>query len=245
MDKKAGVLRRNLSLFTFIAVYLIIALALIFLESFQWETQWNVITTLVPFFIIGLILDFIVSRNHDLQNGYLIFAQLLPVGVFLLFGISIMLSIIDKPPVDAYNYIIWLFVALPFFITSNFRENYRKRMLSSLIGTGLFGAVYIQLTTITDELNEESGLIVYLICIFLVFYAASGLKKIFFIGLILGLIDAIILIFLWKNPITAASKLYGWDYDIAFKFELLLLANIIICILICLIAVLIEGKNKN
>lgn len=245
MDRKLGIVRRNLSLFTFIAVYLIIALALLFLESFQWETQWNVITTLFPFFVIGAILDFIVSRNHDLQMGYLIFAQLLPVCIFLLFGISVMLDIIERPPIDAFNYIIWIFIAVPFFLTSYFRDNYRRRMIASLIGTGLVGAVYLQLTTITDELDEGNGLIVYLICIFLVFYAASLFKNVFYIGIILGLIDAIILIFLWKNPITAMSKLHGWDYDIAFHFELLLLANFLICILICLITVLIKDKKKN
>ncbi|NLO09844.1 MAG: hypothetical protein GX129_08285 [Clostridiales bacterium] len=245
MDKKVGLVRRNLSLFTFIAVYLVIAIVLMFLESFQLETQWNVITTLIPFFLLGVILDFIVSRNHDLQKGYLIFAQLLPTGIFLLFGITTILMIIERPPIEAFNYIIWLFIAAPFFITSNFRENYRRRMISSLIGVGLVGAIYIQLTTMTDELEEGNGLIVYLVCIFLMFYAASGLKRLFYINLILGFIDAAILVFLWKNPLTEASRLRGWDYDIALQFELLLLANLIICIIICLIDVLIREKERK
>lgn len=246
MDKKiGGLVRRHLSLFTFIAIYLVIAIVLMFLESFQLETQWNVITTLIPFFLLGVILDFIVSRNHDLQMGYLIFAQLLPTGIFLLFGISVILNIIDRPPIEAFNYIIWLFIATPFFITSNFRDNYRRRMISSLIGAGLVGAVYIQLTTMTDELDEGNGLIVYLVCIFLMFYAASGLQKLFYINLILGFIDAAILVSLWRNPVTEASKLHGWDYDIAFQFEMLLLANLIICILICLIDVIIKEKKRK
>lgn len=245
MDRKVGLIRRNLSLFTFIAVYLVIAIVLLFLESFQSETQWNVITTLIPFFLLGVILDFIASRNHDLQRGYLVFAQLLPTGIFLIFGISYLLIIIEKPPIEAFNYVIWLFIAAPFFITSNIIDNYRIRMISSLIGTGLVGAIYIQLTTMTDKLEEGNGLIVYLVCIFLLFYAASGLKKLFYINLILGFIDAAILVFLWKNPLTEASKLHGWDYDIGFQFELLLLANIVICILICLINVLIREKERK
>lgn len=245
MDMKTGFVRRHLSLLTFIAVYLVMALVFIFLESFQLDTQWNVITTLIPFFILGAILDFIVSRNHDLQMGYLVFTQLLPTGIFLLYGISVMLDIIDRPPIDSFNYILWLFIAVPFFISSNFRENYRNRMLTSLIGTGLVGAVYIQLTTLTDELDEENGLIVYLICIFLMFYAASGLKKLFYLNIVLGLIDAAILIFLWKYSPTKASKIHGWDYDIAFEFELLLLANFIICIIICLVDVLIREKDRK
>lgn len=245
MDKKSGLVRRNLSLFTFIAVYLVIAIVLVFLESFQWETQWNVITTLIPFFLLAIILDFIVSRNHDLQMGYLIFAQLLPTGIFLLFGISVMLTIIQRPPIESFNYIIWLFIAIPFFITSNFRDNYRRRMLSSLIGAGLVGAVYIQLTTMTDELDEGNGLLIYLICIFLIFYAASGLKKLFYINIILGFIDGLILIFLWKNPITNMSKLDGLDYNIAFQFELLMLANFIICIIICLMDALLREKERK
>jgi hypothetical protein len=245
MSNKAGLVRRNLSLFAFIAIYLVIATVLLFLESFQPETQGNVITTLFPFFLLGIILDYIASKNHDLSKGYLIFSQLLPTGVFLIFGISIILDITGRPPIDALNYIMWLFIAVPFFITSNIRENYRRRMLTSFIGTGLIGAVYIQLTTKADELDKENGLIVYLICIFLIFYAASGLKKLFFSNIILGFIDGALLIFLRLNPITYKSRLYGWDYDIAYQFELLLLANFIICIILCLIKVLKEEIKKK
>lgn len=244
MNKKAGAVRRNLSLFTFVAIYFVIAIILIFLESFQIETQWNVLTTFIPFFLMGAILDFIVNKDFSLEMGYKIFAQMLPAGIFLLYGVSLILSIAGRPQIEAFNYLIWIFIAVPFFITSNLKENYRKRMLASIIGTGLFGAVYIHLSTMTYELNTDNGLIVYLICIFLMFYAASRIKNMFFISLILGFIDAAILIFLWKNPITEASKLHGWNYDIAFQFELLLLANFIICIIICLLATLIS-KDKN
>ena len=118
-------------------------------------------------------------------------------------------------------------------------------MISSLIGTVLLGAAYLQLTTVTNELEEESGLIVYLICFFLMFYAASGLKQLFFINIILGFIDGAVLIFLWKNPVTYNSKLHGWDYEIAFQFELLLLITFIICIIICLIDALLKGVRHR
>lgn len=218
---------------------------MIFLESFQWETQWNVFSTLVPFFILGAILDYITDKNNDLTTGYKIFSQLMPTGIFLLLGISLIFEIIDRPPVKSFEYLIWVFVALPFFITSYFRDNYRRRMFSSLFGTGLIGAVYLYLTTLTNELDGEKGLIVYLICIFLMFYAASGYKKLFFIGIVLGLIDASIIIFLWKNPITKKARLYGWDFDIAFKFELLLLATFALCILISLLSTINKVKETN
>lgn len=243
MNTKFKFIKRNLSLFSFLAIYVLIAVFLLFLESFQAETQWNVITALAPFFLLAAILDFIVSRNRDLQASYQIFAQLIPIGVFLLFGLSIILDIADRPPIEAFNYLFWIFIVLPFFITSNLKDNYRRRMLSSLIGTGLVGAVYIQLSTMTDDLYVDEALIVYLICIFLMFYAASGLKKPFYISTILGLFDAAILLIIWTQPATEASKINGLEYNIAFQFELLLLANLIICILICLIAVLIQNQK--
>lgn len=242
MNKKTINIRRNLSLFIFIVIYLMIAIILISLESFQVETQLNVISAFVPFFLLGMILDFIVARNSDLKTGYKILTQLMPAGIFILFGLAAILSILGKP-IDTIYYVIWIFIALPFFINSYIKDNYRKRMLSSLIGTALIVAVYIQLTNVTDELDNGKGLILYLISIFMIFYAASRLKNFFFIGIILGFIDALILIFLWKNPVTNLSKLYGWDYEIAFQFEILLLSNFIICIIICFIDVLIRKKK--
>jgi hypothetical protein len=194
---------------------------------------------------MGAILDYIVSKDHELQIGYRIFVQLMPTGVFLLYGFSLILDIIERPPVEAFSYLIWLFIAVPFFIASNMKNNYRRRMLFSIIGTGLVGAIYIHLTTMTDELDTGNGLIVYLICIFLMFYAASKLKRLFFIGAAFGLIDGAVLIFLWKNPITEASTLHSWDFDIAYQFELLLLANFIICIIICLVAAFTRGKTEK
>jgi peptidoglycan/LPS O-acetylase OafA/YrhL len=245
MDKKTGFLRRNLSFLVFVAIYLLFVIILLFLESFQWETQWNVLTVFVPFFLIGVILDYIISRDRELNTGYQIFTQLLPAGIFVLYGISEIQKLANRPQNESFTYLIWLFIAVPFFITSNLKNNYRRRLISSIIGTALVGAVYIQLSTKTDTLNTETGLYVYLICIFLVFYAASQLKKIFYINVIMGFIDGAVLIFLWKNPITEASKYYGWDYDIALNFELLLLVNFILSILICLVSTFIKDKKAN
>lgn len=243
MNKKSKIIQRNMSLFTIAAIYLIVAIILLFLESFQLDTQLNVITTLAPFFLVGAILDYIVSRNTGLSTMYKIIVQLLPAGIFILFGLSVLLDIAGRNPVDAFNYIVWIFIALPFFISSNFKDNYKKRLLFSLIGTGLVGAIYLHLTTITDELNEENGLMVYLICFFLMFYAASVFKNLSYMGAILGALDAAILIFLWKNPITENAKIHGWDYDIAFNFETMIFLTFILCILICLLNVIIKEKS--
>lgn len=226
-------LQRNLSLFAFIGIYIIIAAVLLFLESFQWETQWNIFSTMVPFFLIGAMLDYMTGKNKDLGKGYKILTQLMPTGIFVLLGTSFIIELAGRPPVKAFEYLIWLFIAVPLFITSYFKENYRKRMFSSILGTGFTGAVYLYLTTITDELNEGNGLIVYLVCIFLMFYAASGHKKLYLTGAVLGLAFAGILVFFRHYPLTYDGNLYGWDFDIAYKFELLLLFNFLICIIIC------------
>lgn len=234
-----------MSLFTFIAIYFIIAITLLFLESFQLETQLNVITTLLPFFLIGAILDFMVRRNKQLTPLYKIIVQLLPAGIFVLFGITVLYNVAGKTPLDAFNYLVWLFMALPFFITSNFKDNHKKRLIFSLIGTGLLGSVYLYLTTLTNELNQGNGLMVYLIYFFLLYYAASGFKNLSFIGGILGAIDALILVFIRINPITENSKIYGWDYDIAFNFELIMLFTLIVCIAICFLDALTREQSRK
>lgn len=241
----AKLLRRNLSLFTFIVIYFIFVITLAFLESFQWETQWYVLTTLIPFFLLGAIFDYIVDKNHDLSIGYKIISQLMPSGIFLLYVISIILEEIDRPPIEAFNYMIWIFLAVPLFIISHFKEDYRKRMFSSLLGTGFVGAIYLHLTTLTDELDEGKGLMVYLICLFLMLYAAAGIRKLYYISAIIGLLDAIVLIFFWKYPPIDKARLYNWDFYIAFKFDMLLLATFIICLIISLIATLIKAKANK
>lgn len=245
MNKKTKTILRNMSLFTFIAIYFIIAITLVFLESFQLETQLNVITTLVPFFLIGAILDFIVSKNNKLTSLYKIIVQLLPAGIFVLFGISVIYNVSGRTPLDAFNYLVWLFIALPFFISSDFKENHKMRLIFSLVGTGLVGAVYLYLTTLTNELNHGNGLMVYLIYFFLLYYAASGFKNLSYIGTILGAIDASILVYLWKNPVTENAKIYGWDYDIAFNFELIMLFTLIICITLCLLDVVTREQSRK
>ncbi|NLJ95688.1 MAG: hypothetical protein GX321_00925 [Clostridiales bacterium] len=245
MKKKSHGLLRNLSLFTFVAIYLIIATILLFLESFQWETQFNVITALIPFFLLGAVIDYIISRNKQISNFYKVIAQILPAGTFVLFGISILLEILGKPPAEAVYYLGWLFISLPFFISSYYKDNHRKRLLYSLIGTGLMAVVYIFLTTITDNLIEGSGLVIYLISFLLMFYAASVFNNLFYIGTIIGGIDAAILLLLWKNPISEKSKVLGWDYDIAFNFELILLITFILCILLCFVHAIIKNKPSS
>lgn len=239
------IIRRNLSLISFVLIYLIISTTLIFLESFQGETQWNVFSTFAPFFLLGIILDYLVSRNQELTTGYKFLSQLLPSGIFLIYGISLITDIIGRPPIEAFNYIIWLFVAVPLFIISHYKDNYRRRMFSSILGVGFVGAVYLHFTTITDELNKDYGLMVYLICLFIMFYAVSGVKKIYYLSSIIGLIDAIILLYIRKHPITDKAKVYGWDFDIAYNFEMILLTNLIICLLFCFLAELLKAKIKK
>lgn len=120
MDKKTGFLRRNLSFLVFVAIYLLFVIILLFLESFQWETQWNVLTVFVPF-LIGVILDYIISRDRELNTGYQIFTQLLPAGIFVLYGISEIQKLANRPQNESFTYLIWLFIAVPFFITSNLK----------------------------------------------------------------------------------------------------------------------------
>lgn len=235
MNKKSEIILRNLSLFTFLAIYVVLAVTLLFLEAFVAETQYYVITTLLPFFLLGLILDYVVSRNKVLLKGYKIFTQLLPAGIFLLYGLSQLLRLAGRPHSAAFNYLIWLFIAAPFFIAGYQKEGNRSKILFSILGTGLMAASYLYLTTKTRQLDGGSGFVVYMICYFMMFYAASGLPRLAYLGVVFGFMNAVVLLLLWKYPVTQTARLYGWDYDISYNFELLMLTTFILCILVCLI----------
>lgn len=242
MKKKSTFILRNLSAFIFITIYLVLFLIFIFLEGFIPEVQLDMLLTIAPFILLGAILDYIASKNNVLSKDYKIIAQFLPAGVFILYGLTKILELAGREPIDLFNYLIFLFISVPFLIISYNKAGHKNKMIYSLIGTGLVAASYLYLTTITKELNEGTGLVIYLISYFAMFYAASSLRKMPYLSIILGAANASILLLIYKFPVTATAKTYGWDYDIAQNFEILMIEFLILSILICLLSVI---RNKQ
>ncbi|MHB8131136.1 MAG: hypothetical protein ACYDEX_19320 [Mobilitalea sp.] len=232
MNKKSLVIQRNFSTITLIAIYLIMVVTHLFYDSFVLEDQLILIITMLPFIMIGLILDFILRRNLALNKSIRIVAQLLPSGIFGMQLISTFLIYAEKEPSDLFNYLIWLFLALPFFIASYNKEGHKHKMISSLIGAGLIAVVYLFLTTQTDLLNEGSGAIIYFTSYFLMLYAASGIRKLPYLGIVLGVLNTVALLWLRYMPVTEDAINHGWDYDIFTNVELLIMGTLLLCILI-------------
>lgn len=245
MNKISAFVLRYLSTLVFIAIYLVLFIFHMFLEGFVPEIQLDMLLTMVPLILLGVILDYIVNRNNVLSNGYKLFTQILPAGVFVLIGLSSIFEIAGREKVDLFNYLVYLFLTVPFFIVSYNKTGHKNKMIFSLIGTGLVAAAYLYLTTLTAELNEGTGLVIYLIAYFSMFYAASGLRKMPYLSIILGAANASILILIYKFPVTDTAKTYGWDYDIAQNFSILMLEFFVLCILICLLAVIRDKQGEE
>lgn len=245
MNKKSAFIQRNLSALTFIVIYLFMVIMHLFIDSFVFINQLELLTTFLPFIVIGMILDFILRRNQTLDKTIRIAAQLLPACIFGMQGISALLELAGRDSYDLFGYLIWLFLAAPFFIASYNKEGNKPKMIYSIIGAGLIVVIYMYLTTKTNELNEGSGAVIYFISYFFMFYAASGIRKLPYLGAILGISNAAALLLFRYSPITDAAKIHGWDYDIVSNLETLLILTSILCILLCFFAFLQKREVKT
>ncbi len=236
MNKTKTTIRKNLSTLIFLSVYLVMVVTFLFLEGFQAESQLNILTIMLPCTLLGIILDYTVNRNTVLTEGQKIFTRILPSGIIIIYFIMLIFQIAGRPLSDEYNYIFYLFISVPFMIVSYNREGHRSRMLFSLLGTVAVFGFYLSLTTKTEELNEGSGLIIFIVSYFMMFYAASTLRKLPYLSTLLGILVTVILWYLYKNPQTPEGQLFGWDYDYMVNFEYIMLITFILCILIRLVA---------
>jgi hypothetical protein len=234
-------IRRNLSALLFLAVYAVIKVVFLFLESFNLESQFNLLSVMLPCILLGIVLDFIVRRNTVLTRGQKIFTQLLPTGVFAIYLVMLMLRLAGRSYPESYNYFYYIFMTAPFMIASYEKKEHKSRMIFSLLGTAFIIAFYLYLTTITTELNKGTGLFIFLLSYFMMLYSASSIRRLPYLGAILGAIVTVFLWYIYRNPLTAEGRLYGWDYDYLLNFEYTMLITFIVCIVIRLLATLINN----
>ncbi len=244
MKKFFSFAARHLSASIFVAIYIVLIPVYLILEGFVPETQLNLLTLIVPFAVLGVVLDYIAENNKALDKNFKILARLLPAGVFLLFGITALLKAIGRETSDLFNYLMWLFITAPFFIASYNKERHKDRLTWSLIGTALVGGAYLYLTTKSLDLNRDSGLVIFLISYFLAFYAASNLKRLPWLSTVIGAINAAYLLLIYLYPNLDFNNLRQPYSDLALSFELLMMEFIILCILICLLST-IQNKRQE
>lgn len=242
MKEKPGFLMKHLSAILIIVFYIVIVVFHLLAEGFLPGIQFDLIITILPFILLAGILDFILSRNNMLARCYKILAQLMPACIFGMIILSIMNYATKNGFIKIFNFLLWLFLSIPFFIAGYYKKLHGKKLKYSLIGTAIIAAVYLYLTTITNELDESNGAMIFFLSCFFILYTASSPARFPFFGTILGAISAAMLLFFKFAPITADAKLHGWDYDIALKFEFILMATFLISVIIQFISVLKKAE---
>lgn len=237
MNKNDNFILKNLSIITFITVYILTVIIHIVSDSFLMGDQLGLLIVFLPFFLIGLALDFIVNRNKSLKRLPSVIAKLLPLGViFLWLPNTILMNYGENYAVQYYfyyiGYVVWLFIALPFYIASFTKDGFRLRTIRSLTGTGIFAIAYIILTSKSGLLDKGFGFLTILLSYYFMFFAVSGIKKLNFAAPVIGLLDAIALFIFSKYPINKNAGVFGWDSDINIKIDIIILITFTICILI-------------
>ena len=238
-------LQRNLSALIFLAIYLVMTICFLFLEGFQTESQLNLITIILPCLLLGIILDFILSRNSLLNNGQKNFTRILPSGIFLMYFITILFNIADRSLPDYYNNFYYLFISGPFMIASYQKQEHRNRMIFSLIGTVTVFAFYLYLTTKTEHLDKGFGLFIFMLSYFMMFYSASAIRKLTYLPILLGIMNTVVLWYLYQNPVSADGLPHSWDYDYLLYFEYIMLGAFVVCILVRLLAEFISRSETE
>ncbi len=241
MNRMKLLLERNLSALIFLAIYLVMVIVFLFLEGFQADSQWNLITVLLPFLLLGILLDFIISRNTLLNRGQKLFVHILPSGVFLLYLITLIFQMVGRSLPEYFNHLYYLFISGPFLMVSYRKQAHKHRMLFSLIGTAVVFAFYLFLTTKTENLEKETGLVIFLLAYFMMFYSASTIRRLPYLSVLLGLMNTAVLWYLYQNPVSLDGLPHRWDYDYMLYFELIMLGVFLLCILARFLA---EVLNK-
>lgn len=245
MKHVKSILQRNLSASIFLVIYLVMAVLFLLLEGFQADSQLNLVTVLLPCILLGILLDFIISRNTLLNSGQRFFTQLLPSGIFILYFIMILLRTAGRSLPDYYNYFYYLFISGPFMIVSYQKHGHKNRMIYSLIGTVIVFAFYLYLTTKTENLDKGSGLFIFMIAYFMMFYSASVIRKLPYLPILLGLINTAVLWYLYQNPVSPNGLPHNWDYDYLLYFEYIMLGIFAVCILVRVLEVFINKPDTH
>lgn len=244
MNKALKIILNNLSGIAMFIVYLTMVIIHLAYDSFIAANQYELLVTMLPFILYGLILDYILRSNNDLGMGLKTFSRLLPIGIFVMQLITSILTAAGKETFEVFYYLIWIFLSLPFAIGSYQKVGFRKRFIFSLIGTALILAAYVYLTTQTDALDGRYGAIVYFMTYLMMIYSTSGIRKIPFLGIIIGALNAMAMILYRFFPNTAAAKYYGWDYDIFGSIEMLILVTLMASVMIRMIET-VQAKPKE
>ena len=245
MNKKASFLLNNLSTLALFIVYISLVVIHLINDGFIMVNQLGLMITMLPFLLIGIALDYLLKNNPIIMRGLRIFAQLLPLGIFLMQMVTTVIFYLNVNSYDVFDYLIWVFLSLPFFITSYEKEGMRPRVIRTLYGTGAVAVVYIFLLTQTKELTYGIGELIYFISYFLILFIVSGNRKLPYIGTIIGILNAAALLLMRYFPITSNAKEYGWDHDIAFFMELLVLTTLVLCIIIRILEEVFHKKKSE
>lgn len=244
MKKITAIIPRNLSTTVFLLVYLGFVISHLVSDSFILENQIGLIIAMFPFILLGMTLDFLLRRNKELDLWMRVVAQLLPLGIFAMQIVSTIYLYLGKEPIEFFNYLIWLFISAPFFIISYKKDEFRPKLLRTSIGTGAIIVVYLFLMTQTKELNNSYGSFIYFVSYFFMIYVSSGIRRFPYLGAILGICNAFMLLLLRYTPMSANAKNISWDYHISIQIEMLLFVTILFSILIRLYEAM-KSKNVN
>lgn len=248
MNKNEGFLFNHLSIIATVIVYLLTVAMHIISDSFILGDQLGLLVIFLPFFLLGLSLDYLIKKNDTVNRQAAILAKLLPIVIILLWlPNSILMNYYEKRMVQKYfyyiGYAVWLLLALPFFIASHTKEGFRHKTIRSLTGTIAFAVVYIILTSQTSYLDKKFGFFIILISYYFIFYSASGIRKLNYAAPVLGLINAIVLLLFYFFPSSESG--FKMDSTINVKIDVLMLATFVVCMVIRLYGTISADKNKK
>lgn len=242
--QKSSFIMKHLSALAFITIYVVYAVYHVIADTFLLTDQLGLLFVMLPFILIGLALDYILSNNQELEQWIKVIAKLLPLGVFVMQIIST-IYLYQEEELSIFNYMIWLFVAAPFFIASYTRENVQRRVYLSGIGTGAFLVVYLFLATQTDAIDSGYGSIAYFAAYFMIMFAVTGRKRFPYLTVVISVINAVVLLFRRYVPTTRDTKLYGWDYNLNAVIELLIIITFSLCISFYVIDTILNSRKKT
>lgn len=219
MKQKSSFFITHLSVLSMVVVYLAFLIEHLISDGFILSNQLSVLLIMVPCIVLGFLDDYMLNHANT-KLSFRIIGKLCLLCLFLIRLYINLAETLESTPPDWLNYIHYLFLTLPFFISGYEKESHHRKLIYTIIGMVAIGFTYMYLANGTDELTTESGSIFYFASFVFMIYSAGSFKKLPFIGALLACIDSLFLIYLRFFCMSERVMMHSWDYHFSYYYEI-------------------------
>lgn len=239
---------KKFNMFPYLSTIGAIFLSIVFVIVLSIHDNFSSMNNLLIVLLIlpeSIITDY-VTNKRNIKPLLAIVAKLTPLLGIVMYSTLLSVQANEEVYNILYGIALTLF-ACPFFLSSITKENWKEQVKFGFLGFLPVLIAYIYLSFQTDQVYfGVIGTFLYLIHCFMLLIALAYSKKDKYFSIISGLLYAAGLIYLQigKTDTIYIDAAWDWDWNLSFYFEVLLVLNYVVSIvLISFITYLTERRK--